>query len=194
MQAWRPAGRVAELGSFARIVVKTAIKIASLVGVLLVLALGAIFVLLGGPQSLSLRRHFDRLVKTNDHGAVARTAIAVIEATTNQTLFMNDRLTNLPPLIAGMKPRYVSVSPDQMTIEFHGGFDHFGFRIDDRVTSWEMYWYTEDGRHPLLTVGKGEQNGPANGSQSVRSETNKTSSASAPDGLRRDESAAGSRR
>ena len=36
--------------------------------------------------------------------------------------------------------------------------------------------------------------GPANGSQPIRAETNRTSSASAPDGLRRDESAAGSRR
>jgi hypothetical protein len=154
--------------------VKIAFKI---IGVLLVLAVGAIFVLLGGPQSLMFRRHFDRLVKTNNHEAVAQAAIAVIQGTTNQTLFMNDRLTNLPPLIAMMKPRYVSVSPDHMVIEFHGGFDHFGFRINDRDTNWEMSWYTEEGRRSLLSVGKGEPNGPANGSQPIRSETNQTSSA-----------------
>jgi hypothetical protein len=156
--------------------VKTALKIICVLGLLLVLGVGIIFVLLGGPQSLQYRRHFDRLVKTNDHGAVARAAITVMRGTTNQTFLMGDLLTNLPPEIAGMKPRYVSVSPEHMTMEFHGGFDHFGFKIEDRDESWDMSWYTEKGRHPLLSVEKGED-GPANGSQPIRSETNSTSSA-----------------
>ena len=117
---------------------------------------------------MSLRRHFDRLVKTNDHDSVARAAVAMIRAATNRTIFMADRLTNLPSLIASMKPKYVAVSPDRMTIEFHGGFDHFGFEIQDRDGLSEMTWYTEEGHHPLLTVGKhegeGEPDGAANGS------------------------------
>ena len=156
---------------------KTALKIICVLGVLLVLALGAIFVLLGGPQSLRYRRHFDRLVKTNDHVAVARAAITVIRGTTNQTLLMGDLLTNLPPEIEGMKPRYVSVSPENMTMEFHGGFDHFGFKIEDRDESWNMSWYTEKGQHPLLSIGKGEPSSPANRSQPSRSKTNQTSGA-----------------
>lgn len=154
---------------------KTALKIICVLAVLLVLALGAIFVLLGGPQSLRYRRHFDSLVKTNNHDAVARAAITVMRGTTNQTLLMGYVLTNLPPEIAGMNPKYVSISPEHMTMEFHGGFDHFGFKIQDRDKSWEMSWYTEKGRHPLLSIGKGEPNGTANGSQPIRSETNTTS-------------------
>jgi hypothetical protein len=125
--------------------------------VLLVLAVGAIFVLLGGPKSLRYRRHFDRLVQTNDHGVVARAAITVIRGATNQTLLTGNLLANLPPEITRMKPRYVSVSPEHMTIEFHGGFDHFGFKIEDRDQTWDMSWYTEKGRHPLLSIGKGER-------------------------------------
>ena len=151
--------------------VTTALKIVCVLGLLLVLAVGAIFVLLGGPQSLRYRRHFDRLVKTNNHGAVARVATTVMRGTTNQTLLIGNGLTNLPPEIAGMKPRYVSVSPERMTIEFHGGFDHFGFRIEDRDEFWEMYWYTEKGRHPLLSIGKGEPDGAASGSRSAARRT-----------------------
>jgi len=44
-----------------------------------------------------------------------------------------------------------------------------------------MSWYTEDEEHPLLTLAKkasnGDPDGPANGNQLIRSETNRTSSA-----------------
>lgn len=65
-------------------------------------------------------------------------------------------IASLPPVIAGMKPKYVSFSSNYLTIEFHGGFDHFGFKVADRGKSWEMSWYTEEERHTLLSIAKGE--------------------------------------
>ena len=126
---------------------------------LLIVALVLIFVLLGGPHSASLRHHFETLAKTNDHKAVARAAIAVIRAATNDTILRGARLTNLPPLITRMKPEYVTVSPQRMTIEFHGGFDHFGFEIRDVEDAWEMTQYTEQGRRSILKIGKVDETG-----------------------------------
>jgi hypothetical protein len=55
-----------------------------------------------------------------------------------------------------MNPRYVSVSPDGMTIEFHGGFDHFGFAVRRLDNNWKLTWYTEDGHQSLATIEKDE--------------------------------------
>jgi hypothetical protein len=70
------------------------------------------------------------------------------------------------------------------------GFEHLG-------NHWYAWAHPED-PITLLQVYEGEgerqRDGAANGSQPIRSETNSTSSASARDALRRDESAAGSRR
>jgi hypothetical protein len=58
-----------------------------------------------------------------------------------------------------------------MTIEFHGGFDHFGFDIREREDNWEMARYTEQERKLVLTVKKdvlaGEPGGAANRSLPV---------------------------
>jgi hypothetical protein len=118
------------------------------------IALAGLFVLFGGPRSLSLRRHFDRLVKTNDHQAVLKAAISLMGSTTNDTLVTGAHLTNLPPSIAVMNPQWVGISSDQVTIEFHGGFDHFGFRVRDEGDSWAMTWYTEQGHHVLRVASR----------------------------------------
>ncbi|MCI5193679.1 MAG: hypothetical protein D3915_11235 [Candidatus Electrothrix sp. AU1_5] len=133
---------------------KTLLKI---VGVLFVLTVGVVFVLLGGPQSLYLFYHFQYLVKTNNHRAVVSAAIPVMRTTTDEMMFIGDSLAELPSLIAEMEPKYVFVSPDYMVMEFHGGFNHFGFRIDNQKTQWKISWYTEGSHHFLLSVGKDEQ-------------------------------------
>ena len=151
-------------------------SIALLVGIIVV---GGRFVLRGPLQMAATRRRFDTLVRTNDHRAVAEAALAAIRTYTNAQ-FLYDRVTNLAPAIASLRPNYVVVYPDAVTVEFAGGFDHFGFKVEDEHDAWEMSWYTEEGKHPLLTLarqeGSGEPDAAANGSQPIRSETNRTSS------------------
>lgn len=137
--------------------------------------------LLGGPSDMAARKHrFDALVQTNDHRAVAEAAIIAIRNYTNAQ-FLDGEVTNLAPAIAALRPSYVVVYPDAITIEFAGGFDHFGFKVEDQHDGWEMSWYTEGGQHSLLTLEKrpegGELGGAANRNQPIRSETNRTSSA-----------------
>ena len=99
-------------------------------------------------QMAATRHRFDALVRTNDHRAVAEAALAAIRTYTNAE-FLHDRVTSLAPAIAVLRPNYVVVYPDAVTIEFAGGFDHFGFKVEDKHDIWEMSWYTEKGHHPL---------------------------------------------
>jgi hypothetical protein len=97
------------------------------------------------------------LVKTADHTEIARAAIDIAMQTTTQTLYSDTtyyalKLSNLPPAIAQMEPTYVSVLPDRLQIEFHGGFDHYGFTVWKRDQEWEMTWYTEGGQHRILGI------------------------------------------
>lgn len=140
---------------------------AILVGTMVV---GGRFLLRGPLQMAATRHRFDALVRTNDHRAVAEAALAAIRTYTNAE-FLHDRVTSLAPAIAVLRPNYVVVYPDAVTIEFAGGFDHFGFKVEDKHDIWEMSWYTEKGHHPLLTLAKqeggGEPGGPANGNLPV---------------------------
>ncbi len=135
---------------------KRVLKITALLGLVLIGGCGVIFVMLGGPQIIARRQHFDRLVETADHQALLSAAILVIEGTTNRMTFHRPfdnypSITNLPPIIRLMEPNYVTVDPQRLRMEFHGGFDHYGFEIR-KGDQWELSWYTEGGYHPILTA------------------------------------------
>jgi hypothetical protein len=135
---------------------KRFLKTIAILGLVLIGGCGVIFVLLGGPQMIARRQHFDRLVETADHQALLSAAIPVIEGTTNHMTFHRSydhypSITNLPPIIHQMKPNYVAVDPQRLRMEFHGGFDHYGFEIR-KEDQWELSWYTEGGHHPILTA------------------------------------------
>ncbi len=135
---------------------KRFLKTIAILSVVLIGGCGVIFVMLGGPQAVARRRHFDRLVKTADHQALLAAAITVIRGATNDVTFHRSydhypSITNLPPIIYQMKPNYVGVDPERLRMEFHGGFDHYGFEIRRR-DQWELSWYTEHGHHPILTA------------------------------------------
>lgn len=126
-------------------------------------------------------RRFQSLVATNDHSRVAHEAIAVIRSTTRDVLIQDAAISNLPPAIADMRPSYVTVHPQGMGIEFHGGFDHYGFGIMEVDGGWEMLWYTEKKRQRLLTIPKtGDEK--ANQALDATSETAPGAAASSPQG------------
>lgn len=135
---------------------KNFLKTSAILAVVLIGGCGIIFVMFGGPQDVARRWHFDRLVKTADHQALLAAAITVIQGATNHVIFYRSyddypSITNLPPIIHRMKPNYVGVDPERLRMEFHGGFDHYGFEVN-RGDQWELSWYTEHGHHPILTT------------------------------------------
>jgi len=137
--------------------VKAILEILGFVLLGLFVALTLLWLLAGGPSSCHRRSCFDRAVESVDQRALLAAAVDVIRQTTNHMTF-NDMyshypsLTNLPPIIHKMKPNYVSVDPYSMQIEFHGGFDHYGFRIKELADAWKLSRYTEDGEQEMIRL------------------------------------------
>lgn len=97
-------------------------------------------------------QRFQSLVGTNDHSRVAHAAIELIQAATNDVLIRDADIVSLPSAISTMKPNCVTVHPRGMGIEFHGGFNHYGFTIEEADGGWVMLWYTENECHRLLKI------------------------------------------
>lgn len=124
-----------------------------------VLLLGAVlaglFVYLGMPWSFAQSRQFRNAVDKGDHAAIARAAVATIQQVgATGRLYQAEDLSALPKVISEMKPNSVFVDSRGMRIEFHGGFDHFGFEIREENGEWVMARYSEQGRVRMLTLTK----------------------------------------
>ena len=116
-----------------------------------------VWLLMGGPQSLEQRKRFKNLVKSADHASIALAGIDLMNRATGTTVYSDTscdalKVSYLPPVIARMRPKYVHVAGDRLHIEFHGGFDHYGFDIHKNDVDWEMTWYTEHGSHHLVSM------------------------------------------
>jgi len=142
---------------------------------LLALGGGILWIGLAAQSYFSRTRNFRTLVATNDHAALLRDAVQAIKTLDSTEVFggspSNRSLTNLPATVMGLHPKYVSVEPDRMRIEFHGGMDHFGFEIRRITQDWQLFSYTEHNREVLATMKEkdettGEPVAPPNRSQS----------------------------
>lgn len=64
----------------------------------------------------------------------------------------------VPRLLLSLSPRAILVSSSRVTLECHGGFDHYGFRLtkeyDDnpKVQKWTLSYYEEGVQTDLATV------------------------------------------
>ena len=114
---------------------------------------GLVFVMVGGPQSCARRRQFEGFVKSANHHELLTAAVSVIRVATNHTVYKRDDIppiAELPLVISEMNPSYVSVESNRMRIEFHGGFNHYGFKVL-KDENWQLSWYTEHGTHPIIS-------------------------------------------
>jgi len=48
----------------------------------------------------------------------------------------NSPFSDLPPFFANMNARWMSVESNYLRIEFHGGFDHYGFHVREMDGEW----------------------------------------------------------
>jgi hypothetical protein len=135
--------------------VKAKLNIFICISVFVGLGVYAVF-MTGIPQSLARQWRVNKLVRTIDRQAVLTSSIPLILACTNDKRFIGDDLTNLPPIIAGMRPKRVSISHRYMVMEYHGGFNHFGFAIVNEEQSWRLTTYTEQGQQVLFEMSKEE--------------------------------------
>ena len=139
---------------------KTVLKVSAaiLLGIFVVWI--GVFVCLGGPWSLRQALRFRRVVVSGDHKAIAHAAIEILRTQKTNQYFSDDQLTNLPSIIASMKPAYVGVAPGHMAIAFHGADMRLGFEIFDREDSWEFRSYGEQRPRVMLNIPKHEEKIP----------------------------------
>jgi hypothetical protein len=50
-----------------------------------------------------------------------------------------------PAGIAALKPNYMGIGEDEITVQLYGGFDHFGYKLEKSSDgkNWSWQWYTE---------------------------------------------------
>jgi hypothetical protein len=123
-----------------------------LVGLLLAVGLFLAPIIYDGFRSASQRR---ALLNRSDYPQIATACVTLARATTNDSvlLYPNDSL--VPALLKSLSPRYVSVSSNHVTLEFHGGFDHYGYSVhqsDTNSKQWMIFFYTEKSRRLLATI------------------------------------------
>lgn len=67
----------------------------------------------------------------------------------------------IPKAVRDIKPRYLAISEKSVTMEMHGGFDHYGLAFRPESTNtWCLCYYTEGGSKKLIAgvVVKGMRN------------------------------------
>ena len=108
------------------------------------------FVYLGLKSSRQMRA----LQGRSDYSQIATACVALARSTTNLAPFIKPTDPIVPPLLRTLSPRYITANSNSVTMEFHGGFDHYGYRVrqsDTNPALWTISWYTEQGERLLRT-------------------------------------------
>ena len=138
-------------------------KVAVFIGCLLLglfVVGGGLFLALGGPHSIARYKQFKRHVETVDAKALLAAAISLAESSAGNVTYTRaaadtggqSGFAALPQIFAELNPAYVSVSPERIRVEYHGGFDHYGFEVQREGGVWDLSWYTEGTRQTMLTA------------------------------------------
>lgn len=93
------------------------------------------------------------LQNRSDFPQIATACIALARATNSEIIWPTNPV--VPPLLRSLTPRYISASSNLVNMEFHGGFDHYGYRVrqsDTNAREWTISWYTEGGQWSLITI------------------------------------------
>ena len=105
-----------------------------------------------GVQIVRQRR---ALQSRSDYPQIAAACVTVALSTTNHSSHILLADPAVPPLLRSLSPRYMSVSSNSVTMEFHDGADHYGYRVrksDRNAKEWTISWYTERGERLLSTI------------------------------------------
>jgi hypothetical protein len=92
-----------------------------------------------------------KLLHGTDHRALAD-ACAVVMADYQKYEGKTWDDPALPRVIRNVRPAGIDIAEHGITMEMHGGFDHYGFRFrQDASNTWTLSYYTEHGARPLVT-------------------------------------------
>jgi len=105
--------------------------------------------------SQELYSNFEKsLVQTNKSELLAESKKIILHApeTPRSINWDSSSITNLHPVIQNLNAAYVYFNHEQLTIEFHGGFDHYGYKVSQSESNlWELSRYSDNSSELLAT-------------------------------------------
>lgn|SRR5688572_12276653 len=115
-----------------------------------VLILISPFMYLGLKSSSQIRA----LRSRTDYPQIANACVTLARSVTNHSLIKPSD-PRVPALLRSLSPRYLTADSNSVRLEFHGGFDHYGYRVEQSDTNakqWSIFWYTEKSQRLLSTI------------------------------------------
>ena len=97
-------------------------------------------------------RQRQRLLHETDHHALLAASRELMKKYAGQDIAQPDQDPRVPRIIRELGPSYMGISSEQLRVELHGGFDHYGFiafaKDADAENRWSklvdgLYYYTE---------------------------------------------------
>ena len=122
------------------------------------LATGAGVLVLISPfvyHAFKVAGHRRALQSRSDYSQIATACVSLARSMTNENTLIKSTDPIVPGLLRSLSPRYISASSNYVTMEFHGGFDHYGYRVEQSPTNakqWTISWYTEKHQRLLSTI------------------------------------------
>ena len=101
------------------------------------------------------RQQQQALQNRTDFTEIAKIGTRLTRSVTNDYRLIRQNDVEMPPLLKSISARYVTVYSNHVRIEFHGGFDHYGYHIQQSQTNpvfWSISWYTEHGERFLTNI------------------------------------------
>lgn len=116
-----------------------------------------VFVLLPfGYDGFKSRRQRKELLSRSDYPQIAAACVTLAHAITNDdSMGWNSSDPRVPVLLRSLSPRQVGGYSNFITMEFHGGIDHYGYNTEQSKNDpriWSLYYYSENEPTRLLTT------------------------------------------
>ena len=96
-----------------------------------------------------------KLQSRQDYPEIAARCVMLARSVTDNGISIDVTDQRVPETLRSLGPRSIFASSNQVTLEFHGAFDHYGYRVrqsDKNPKEWSIFWYTEQGERLLTTI------------------------------------------
>lgn len=100
------------------------------------------------------RRQIQSLQSRDDYPQLAQACLKLKHTVTHhEEIALTDE--RVPPAIRQLSPAYILAGSNYLTVEFHGGMDHYGYQLEPSATDsrlWTFSFYSNKGAKALTTI------------------------------------------
>lgn len=118
-----------------------------IVGVIVLLLVPIVYDILHG-------LHQQRTLQSRtDYPQIAAACVSLARSTADWSVEPSD--PRVPRTIRSLSPRYIGVRSNSVTLEFHGTYAHYGYRVQQSEINsnlWTISYYTEHVTKALATI------------------------------------------